>query len=46
VLPLGIVVRLPADRTEEDFTTECVKHLLAAIVGDSEPVVDRILKRL
>lgn len=46
LFPLGVVVRIAADRTEEDLVTECAKHLLAVLTGDSEPVVDRILKRL
>lgn len=46
LFPLGVVVRIPADRTGEDIVTECARHLLAVLTGGGEPVVDRILKRL
>lgn len=46
LFPLGVVVRLPGDRTGEDLVTECAKHLLAVLTGGGEPVVDRILKQL
>ena len=43
---LGIVVRLPADRTRDDFAEECLDHF-ETIVGDgAEPVADRVLRSL
>lgn len=46
LFPLGVIVRIPADRTGEDLVTECAKHLLAVLTGGGEPVVDRILRRM
>ncbi len=46
LFPLGVIVRIPADRTGEDLVTECAKHLLAVLTGGGEPVVDRLLKHL
>ncbi len=47
LFPLGVVIRIPADRTAgDDLVTECARHLLAVLTGGGEPVVDRILKRL
>lgn len=46
LFPLGVVIRIPADRTGADLVTECARHLLAVLTGGGEPVVDRILKRL
>lgn len=46
VMPLGIVVRLPADRKEIDIQTECVAHFASVLGGKAEPVVDRILRSL
>ncbi len=46
LFPLGVIIRIPADRTGTDLVNECAKHLLAVLTGGGEPVVDRILKRL
>lgn len=46
LFPLGVIVRIPADRSGADLLTECAKHLFAVLTGGGEPVVDRILKRL
>ncbi len=43
---LGVVVRLPADRKEEGFESECVSHFSNILGGQAEPVIDRILKSL
>jgi len=43
---LGVVVRLPTDRTEADLPHECLSHFVSIVGGKGEPVVDRILRSL
>jgi hypothetical protein len=43
---LGVVVRLPGDRTLPDLPNECLSHFMAVLGGGGEPVVDRILRNL
>lgn len=46
LFPLGIVVRLAADRTGAAVEVECFVHLQAILAGSAEPVADRILRSL
>lgn len=46
VFPLGIVVRLAADRTGAALGLECFIHFQAILSGAGEPVADRILRSL
>jgi len=46
LLMLGVVVRLPQDRKQEDFMRECLDHFAAIVGGGAEPVADRVLKSL
>jgi hypothetical protein len=46
IFPLGIVVRIPADRTGAELELECFVHFQAILSGATEPVADRILRRL
>ncbi len=46
LFPLGVVVRIPADRTGAELPIECFMHFQAILQGASEPVADRILRRL
>jgi hypothetical protein len=46
VFPLGIVVRIAADRTGAKMDLECFIHFQAILSGSGEPVADRILRRL
>lgn len=43
---LGIVVRLPADRTHDDLTAECLDHFETIVGAGAEPVADRVLRSL
>lgn len=43
---LGIVVRLPADRTRDDFAAECLDHFETIVGAGAEPVADRVLRSL
>lgn len=43
---LGIVVRLPGDRTREDFALECLDHFETIVGAGAEPVADRVLRSL
>lgn len=43
---LGIVVRLPADRTRDDFAEECLDHFETIVGAGAEPVADRVLRSL
>ena len=46
IFPLGIVVRIAADRTGAELELECFIHFQAILSGSSEPVADRILRSL
>lgn len=46
IFPLGIVVRLQADRTGAALEVECFIHFQAILSGSAEPVADRILRSL
>ena len=46
IFPLGIVVRIAADRTGAALEVECFIHFQAILSGSGEPVADRILRRL
>lgn len=46
IFPLGIVVRLQADRTGAALEVECFIHFQAILSGGAEPVADRILRSL
>lgn len=46
IFPLGIVVRIAADRTGAALEVECFIHFQAILSGAGEPVADRILKNL
>lgn len=46
IFPLGIVVRLQADRTGAALEVECFIHFQAILSGAAEPVADRILRGL
>jgi hypothetical protein len=46
IFPLGIVVRIAADRTGADLELECFVHFQAILSGSGEPVADRILRHL
>lgn len=46
IFPLGIVVRIAADRTGAALEVECFVHFQAILSGSAEPVADRILRRL
>ena len=46
IFPLGVVVRLPADRTGAELEVECFVHFQAILNGGAEPVADRMLKQL
>jgi hypothetical protein len=46
IFPLGIVVRLAADRTGAPLEVECFIHFQAILAGSAEPVADRILRSL
>jgi hypothetical protein len=46
IFPLGIVVRLAADRTGAELELECFVHFQAILSGGGEPVADRILRSL
>jgi hypothetical protein len=46
IFPLGIVVRLAADRTGAEMEVECFVHFQAILSGSGEPVADRILRSL
>lgn len=46
IFPLGIVVRLAADRTGAALEIECFIHFQAILSGSGEPVADRILRTL
>ena len=46
IFPLGIVVRIGADRTGAALELECFVHFQAILSGSAEPVADRILRRL
>ncbi|MDQ6736324.1 MAG: hypothetical protein M3Z30_01325 [Gemmatimonadota bacterium] len=46
IFPLGIVVRIAADRTGAALDLECFVHFQAILSGSAEPVADRILRRL
>lgn len=46
IFPLGIVVRLAADRTGAALEIECFIHFQAILSGSGEPVADRILRSL
>ena len=46
IFPLGVVVRLPADRTGAALELECFVHFQAILNGGAEPVADRILRQL
>ncbi|MEO7042231.1 MAG: hypothetical protein ABI035_08225 [Gemmatimonadaceae bacterium] len=46
IFPLGIVVRLQADRTGAALDVECFIHFQAILSGGAEPVADRILRSL
>jgi hypothetical protein len=46
IFPLGIVVRLSADRTGAELELECFIHFQAILSGSGEPVADRILRSL
>lgn len=43
---LGIVVRLPADRTRDDFAEECLDHFETIVGAGAEPVADRVLRSI
>lgn len=43
---LGIVVRLPADRTHDEFAAECLDHFETIVGAGAEPVADRVLRSL
>lgn len=43
---LGIVVRLQADRTRDDFAAECLDHFETIVGAGAEPVADRVLRSL
>jgi hypothetical protein len=46
LFPLGIVVRLAADRTGAALEVECFIHFQAILAGSAEPVADRVLRNL
>ena len=46
IFPLGIVVRIAADRTGAELELECFVHFQAILSGSGEPVADRILRNL
>lgn len=46
IFPLGIVVRIAADRTGAELELECFIHFQAILSGQAEPVADRILRNL
>jgi hypothetical protein len=46
IFPLGIVVRIAADRTGAELELECFVHFQAILSGSAEPVADRILRSL
>lgn len=46
IFPLGIVVRISADRTGAQLELECFIHFQAILSGSGEPVADRILRSL
>lgn len=46
IFPLGIVVRIAADRTGAALELECFIHFQAILSGSAEPVADRILRSL
>lgn len=46
IFPLGVVVRIPEDRTGAQLDLECMVHFHAILSGAAEPVADRILRRL
>ncbi len=46
IFPLGVVVRIAADRTGAALELECFVHFQAILTGAAEPVADRILRRL
>lgn len=46
LFPLGIVVRLAADRSGAALEVECFIHFQAILAGSAEPVADRILRNL
>jgi len=46
IFPIGIVVRLAADRTGAALDIECFIHFQAILSGSGEPVADRILRTL
>ncbi len=46
IFPLGIVVRISADRTGAELELECFIHFQAILSGSGEPVADRILRSL
>lgn len=46
IFPLGIVVRIAADRTGAELQVECFVHFQAILAGSGEPVADRILRSL
>jgi hypothetical protein len=46
LFPLGVVVRIPEDRSGAELPVECFLHFQAILQGSGEPVADRILKRL
>lgn len=43
---LGIVVRLPGDRTREELALECLDHFETIVGAGAEPVADRVLRSL
>ena len=46
IFPLGIVVRIAADRTGAELELECFVHFQAILSGSGEPVADRILRNI
>ena len=46
IFPLGIVVRIAADRTGAELELECFIHFQAILSWQAEPVADRILRNL
>jgi hypothetical protein len=46
LLLLGVVVRLPGDRVQDDLTRECLDHFATIVGSGAEPVADRVLKSL
>ncbi len=46
IFPLGIVVRIAADRTGAQLELECFIHFQAILAGSGEPVAERILRHM